>query len=186
VSAAVAAPAAELATLLADDIDDVSGVTIGAYAFTAYQAAYAPTYPGLALTDILTPEAAAAAPEMEKLCLFGQNAELHAIAEPLVGGFLAADPSTTRPWAELLAENTPGAAPFGVSVLVAQGESDELVRPDATADFVTRMCAAGQRVASTTYPTATHATVVIQALPDVRAWFAAAKKGETSRPLCNP
>ncbi|AYF99368.1 alpha/beta hydrolase [Protaetiibacter intestinalis] len=184
VAAAVAAPAAELATLLADDIDDVSGVTIGAYAFTAYQAAYEPTHPGLALTDILTPDAAAAAVKMEQLCLFGQNSELHAIATPLIGGFLAADPSTTQPWSDFLVENTPGAAPFGVPVLVVQGESDELVRPSATADFVTRMCAAGQRLAYVGYPTATHATIVIQALPDVRAWFLAAREGSTSRALC--
>lgn len=184
VSAAIAAPAADLATLLADDIDDVSGVTIGAYAFTAYQAAYAPTHPGLALTDILTPAGADEAARMEQLCLIGQNAELHAIAKPLIGSFLAADPSTTEPWAGFLAENTPGATSFGVPVFVVQGGADGLVRPSATADFVTRMCAAGERVASATYPTATHGTIVIQALPDVREWFRTAKAGGISRPPC--
>jgi pimeloyl-ACP methyl ester carboxylesterase len=184
VTGAVAAPAAELATLLADDIDDVSGVTIGAYAFTAYQAAYAPTHPGLELTSILTPDAAEAAAEMEQLCLFGQNSELHELAAPLVGSFLAADPSTTEPWAGFLAENTPGAESFGVPFLVVQGGSDELVRPAATSDFVTRMCAAGERMASADYPTATHGTIVIQALPDVREWFRSARDGETARETC--
>jgi len=40
-AAAVAAPAADLGTLLDDDIGNVSGVTIGSYAFAAYQQAYA-------------------------------------------------------------------------------------------------------------------------------------------------
>ena len=47
VRAALAAPAADLGTLLDDDIGDVSGVTIGSYAFAAYQQAYAAQYPGL-------------------------------------------------------------------------------------------------------------------------------------------
>ena len=184
VTAAVAAPAADLASLLDADIGDVSGVTIAAYAFTAYQAAYAPTHPGLALADILTPAAAEAAPKMAQLCLFGENSELHALAGPLVGGFLAADPATTAPWSRFLAENTPGASSFGVPVLVLQGGADALVRPTSTADFVSRMCADGQRVALAEYPTATHATIVIQSLPDVRAWFAAAATGATSRQPC--
>lgn len=185
VTVAVAAPAADLATLLADDIDDISGVTIGAYAFTAYQAAYAPTHPGLELTSILTPAAAEAAVKMQQLCLFGQNAELHELAQPLIGSFLSADPSTTEPWAGFLAENTPGAEPLGVPALVVQGGSDELVRPAATEGFVQRLCGQGERVASKSYPTATHGTIVIQALPDVRAWFSAARSGTTSLPVCS-
>ena len=47
-AAAVAAPAADLSALLDADIDDVSGVTIGSYAFAAYQSVYAARFPGLA------------------------------------------------------------------------------------------------------------------------------------------
>lgn len=184
VTLVVAAPAAELATLLADDIDDVAGVTIAAYAFTAYQAAYAPTHPGLELTSILTPEAAAAAAEMEQLCLFGQNSRLHELAQPLVGAFLASDPATTEPWATFLAENTPGGSPLGIPAFVVQGEADELVRPAATASFVQRLCDAGEQLAFASYPSATHGTIVIRALPDVRAWLAAAREGRVARPVC--
>lgn len=184
VTAAVAAPAADLATLLADDIDDVSGVTIGSYAFTAYQAAYAADYPGLTLDSILTPTAAEAAPKMEQLCLLGQNAELHDIAKPLVGHYLSGDPSTIEPWASLLQQNTPGGAPLGVPLLVVQGEADGLVRPAATKDFADGLCAQGEQVAFRGYKTATHGTIVIQALPDVRAWLKAARSGSTSEPIC--
>jgi acetyl esterase/lipase len=184
VTAVVAAPAADLATLLADDIDDVSGVTIGSYAFTAYQAAYAADYPGLALGSILTPAAAEAAPKMEQLCLLGQNEELHDIAKPLVGAYLSGDPSTTEPWASMLEENTPGASPFGVPVLIVQGAKDGLVRPAATEAFATRMCEQGDQVAFRSYPTATHGTIVIHALPDVRKWLKAARDGTTSEPIC--
>lgn len=184
VALAAAAPAADLATLLADDIGDISGVTIGAYAFTAFQAAYAPTHPGLELTSILTPEAAAVVPQMEQLCLLGQNAELHDLGKPLIGRFLSADPSTTEPWAGFLAENTPGAAPLGVPAFIAQGSKDGLVRPTATDAFVDRLCGQGDRVAYQRYPDATHATVVMAALTDVRAWFRAAMAGEESQQPC--
>ena len=184
VTAAVAAPAADLATLLADDIDDVSGVTIGSYAFTAYQADYASEHPGLALDSILTPEAAEVAPKMEQLCLFGQNAELHDLAKPLVGSYLSGDPSTTEPWAGFLEENTPGGTPLGVPLLIVQGEADELVRPAATKAFAERLCEQGERVAFHPYTTATHATIVIQALPEVRAWLKAARSGSDTQPSC--
>jgi len=185
VTAVVAAPAADLATLLADDIDDVSGVTIGSYAFTAYQAAYAAEYPGLSLDSILTPDAAAAAPKMEQLCLLGQNSELHDIAKPLVGSYLSGDPSTTEPWASLLQENTPGAAPLGVPLFIAQGEKDGLVRPAATEAFAKQLCAQGEQVAFHGYASATHGTVVIHAMPDVRTWLKSARSGDgPSQPIC--
>jgi len=184
VTAVVAAPAAELATLLADDIDDVSGVTIGSYAFTAYQAEYAGEHPGLALDSILTGEAAEVAPRMEQLCLFGQRSELHDLAKPLVGSYLRSDPSTTEPWASLLQQNTPGGAPLGVPLLVVQGEADSLVRPDATKAFAERLCRQGEQVAYRGYRDATHGTIVIQALPDVRAWLKTAHNGSPAEPTC--
>lgn len=45
-AAAVAAPAADLGTLLDDDIGDVSGVSLGSYAFQTYQSVYGPGTPG--------------------------------------------------------------------------------------------------------------------------------------------
>jgi pimeloyl-ACP methyl ester carboxylesterase len=170
---AVAAPAAELGSLLKDDIGGVSGVTIGAYAFDAFQRVYAPDDP-TALSTILTPAGAAATPKMANLCLFGQNRALHTIARPLVGHYLSGDPSTTPPWSEWLAENTPGATRIGVPILVAQGLSDTLVRPATTTEYVDRICAAGERVWYRQYGGINHALVAIRAVPLVRQWFRAA------------
>ena len=136
VAVAVAAPAVELGALLDDDIVDDSGVTLGAYSFQAYSSVYGPTTPGLDLTSIVTPEGIAAIPQMAELCLFGQHGELHAVAGPLVGKFLKADPSTVAPWSDLLEQNTAGASPIGVPMLVAQGEADALVEPATTQQYV--------------------------------------------------
>ncbi|HEY4226368.1 MAG TPA: lipase family protein [Pseudolysinimonas sp.] len=182
---AVAAPAAELGTLLNDDIGDVSGVTIGSYAFAAFQAAYATRYPGLSLGSILTPAGAAATPGMAELCLFGQNAALHRIATSLIGGYLLHDPSTAEPWATLLRENSAGASPIGAPVLVAQGLKDGLVKPSATTDYVTSLCAAGQTVDYRQYPDATHGTIAYDAGSAVRAWFSAALDGGAMTLTCS-
>ena len=69
-AAAVAAPAADLTALLSDHIDDISGVTIGSYAFDAYAQVYADR--GATIGSILTPEAQAILPEMNELCLLDE------------------------------------------------------------------------------------------------------------------
>ena len=183
-AAAVAAPAADLARLLDADIGDVSGVTIGSYAFVAYQNAYAPQVPGLQLNSILTDAGAAAAPLMNDLCLLGQNLQLHAIARPLVGGYLRSDPASTPPWSGFLAENTPGAAPLGVPLFVAQGSADTLVVPSATAAYVASACNRGERVTFRTYPGATHGTIANTAVPDVVAFFASTLADTPPAPTC--
>ncbi|MCP2032651.1 pimeloyl-ACP methyl ester carboxylesterase [Okibacterium sp. HSC-33S16] len=168
---AVAAPATDLAALLQADIVDVSGITIGAYALTAYASAYAGSLPPDPLSSILTSDGVSAAGRMSELCLLGQNNQLHAIARPLLGRFLAREPATTAPWDELLAQNKPHAGPLPVPLFVAQGESDTLVRPEVTAAFVLAQQAAGTAVTSHTYPRIGHGTVALVAIDDLLPWM---------------
>lgn len=169
---AVAAPATDLGELLNADISDISGVSIGAYAFTAYADAYASQLPSDPLATILTDAGAAAAPSMAALCLLGQNEQLHAIAKPLIGGFVAQDPATAPVWGELLAENSPSVAPLPMPLFVAQGAKDVLVRPEITAGYVATQQQAGTRVTSHVYPDEGHGGVALAALPDLMAWLA--------------
>ncbi|HVJ97383.1 MAG TPA: lipase family protein, partial [Acidimicrobiia bacterium] len=120
---AVAAPATDLAALLRDDIGDISGVTIGSYAFNAYEKVYGPTDQAASLEQFLTPAGVAATSKAADYCLFGQQKELHAITRPLIGKYLAREPSAVEPWKRWLEENTPGSAPINVPVFIAQGES---------------------------------------------------------------
>ena len=183
-AAAVAAPAADLGTLLDDDIGDVSGVTIGSYAFAAYQQAYAAQYPGLELTSILTDPGAAVTPTMAGLCLFGDNDKLHALATPLLGNYLRSDPRTTEPWSAILIENTPGAPPAGLPVFVVQGGADTLVIPSATEGYVAASCRAGARMTFRLYPTDTHGTIANTTMPDVLAFLAKGLAGTPAPSSC--
>ncbi len=181
---AVAAPATELGTLLDDHLTDASGVTIGSYAYAAYQAVYASQYPGLSLGTILTPDGVAATPSMAGLCLFGQYLDLRKIADPLIGKYVANDPAKTEPWATLLKETAPGASSTCASMFVAQGGADQLVKPASTSQYVAAICASGEHVTYRQYPGATHGSIATTASDDVIAFLAAAMNGQPPASTC--
>ncbi|CDK01824.1 Secretory lipase [Microbacterium sp. C448] len=168
---AVAAPAADLTALLDADIDDISGVTIGSYAFTAYAGVYGDSVAGAQLSDILTPAAVAAAPEMNDLCLLTHTKELHAIGQPLVGNFVLSDPTTTPPWDDLLAQNSAGSVAFDAPLYIAQGLKDTLIHPQDTRDFAKHEASLGIDVTLAEVPNATHATIAYFTLPGLMAWL---------------
>jgi acetyl esterase/lipase len=164
---AAAAPAADLIGLMGAHLDDISGVTIGSYAFTSY----AQVYPDAQLDSILTPEALEIVPRMNELCLLTHVGELHRIGEPLVGNFTVSDPTTTEPWATLLAENSAGGTAFSAPLFLAQGLRDELVIPDDTEQFAAAESALGMDVTYHEIPFATHGTVAYLALPAFLRWL---------------
>ena len=166
---AVAAPAADLAALLSDHIDDISGVTIGSYAFTAYAQVYADR--GATLDGILTPAAQAVVPEMNQLCLLSDMTQLHRIGQPVVGHFVTADPAAVEPWASILAENSAGGEGFSAPLFVAQGMKDTLVLPAATEQFVGNERTLGVDVEFHSINDADHGTVAYLALPALMAWL---------------
>ncbi|MFF2368962.1 alpha/beta fold hydrolase [Agromyces sp. NPDC058110] len=168
---AAAAPAADLTALMGSHLDDISGVTIGSYAFPAFASVYGPTVPGADLDDILTPAAIAASSEMNRLCLLENLDRLHEIGTPLIGDFFAHDPTTTEPWATLLAENSAGQRAIDAPVFIAQGADDELVLPADTATFVGHVRELGDDVDYDVVPLATHSTIAYLALPALDGWL---------------
>jgi len=167
---AVAAPAAELGALLHDDIDDDSGVTIGAYAFDAYAAVYESRVDDGDLATVMTPAGIAATPKMAGICLLDQK-KIHAIAKPLVGRYLTRNPEEVEPWKTLLRQNTPGGQRIGVPILVAQGADDTLVHPATTTEYVHRLCAGGEHVEYDTIAKTGHALVALRAVSKVMQFF---------------
>ncbi|ROR93509.1 alpha-beta hydrolase superfamily lysophospholipase [Salana multivorans] len=166
---ATAAPAADLTALLTSHLDDVSGATIGSYAFQAYAEAYADR--GARLDLVLTAGAEEILPRMNRLCLLDHLDELHRIAAPVVGAFYSADPATTAPWAGLLRENSAGTAAFDAPLLVAQGARDRLVLPADTERFVAHELALGIDVTYHRVEEADHGTIAYLALPALTSWL---------------
>ncbi|WP_426168903.1 alpha/beta fold hydrolase [Microbacterium sp. DWRC1-3] len=182
---AVAAPAANLNALMTDDIVNLSGVTIASFAIPAYEAAYAEQYGSEAITDVLTPAGLSATPDMAALCLLTQNAQIHAIADPLVGRYVRSDPATTEPWQTMLQENSAGNSPLRVPVFVGQGEADELVLPSATEGYVKLLCTQNTDVTFHRYPDVTHGLAAYAALPDLLLWLPTLGGGRPAADGCD-
>lgn len=168
---AVAAPAADLTSLMGSHLDDIQGVTIGSYAFQAFADVYGDTVEGAQLDTILSPEAIANLPVMNELCLLAHVPELHEIGGPVVGNFTTSDPTTTEPWATLLAENSAGAVAFDAPLFIAQGLKDQLVIPDDTKQFAEHEAALGIDVTYHEIPFADHGSVAYFSLPGMLSWL---------------
>lgn len=164
---AAAAPAANLIDLMGAHLDDISGVTIGSYAFTAFSE----VYPEAVLEDILTPDALQIVPTMNELCLLANIDELHRIGQPLVGNFTTANPTTTAPWQQLLTENSAGSVAFDAPLFVAQGLDDKLVVPQDTEDFVSHEASLGMDVTFHPISFADHGTIAYLAIPGLLKWL---------------
>lgn len=169
---AAAAPAADLTALMSAHLDDISGVTIGSYAFSAFSEVYE-SVPGTALATILTPQAVEIQPKMTALCLLTNIPELHAIGGSVVGAFTRVDPTTTAPWADLLVQNSAGASAFDAPLFIAQGLSDQLVVPTDTTAFVAHERALGLDVTYATVSIADHGSIAYLAIPDFLSWLTA-------------
>ena len=181
---AVAAPAAELGQLLTDHRDDVSGVTIGSYAFDSIVKIYGPKDPTVRLDGVLTQTGQDVLPKIAPRCLLGDISALHDIAEPAIGNFFAVDPATTEPWQSILVANTPGNAPIDVPILVTQGDADELVLPAATKDFVGKLCAGGEHVEYHTYSGIDHGLIGERSVPLLVPWLGQVMSGATPASTC--
>jgi acetyl esterase/lipase len=72
------------------------------------------------------------------------------------GPFLKVDPAKTEPWKEIMLRNTPGQAPAGAPVFIAQGTADTTVEPEITKRFSKALCAQGVRVSFVPLPGVTH------------------------------
>ena len=164
---AAAAPAADLIGLMGAHLDDISGVTIGSYAFTAYSE----VYPEAKLDGILTPRALTLVPEMNDLCLLQNTGDLHRIGEPLVGDFTTVDPTKTAPWQQLFTDNSAGATAFDAPLFLAQGGDDKLVVPADTEEFAQHEASVGIDVTFHPISFADHGTIAYLAIPGLLRWL---------------
>jgi len=102
-----------------------------------------------ALSTVLTPAGLELAALLDETCFGDDNAWP---APP----YLSADPTTTEPFASLLAANTAGTVATATPILMFQGDADTTI-PMAQSDvLLERLCAAGQVVERRILPGASH------------------------------
>jgi acetyl esterase/lipase len=154
VGVAAAAPATELATQMADDLNSAGGRNLTAMTLWSWQRVF-----GAAMERVLKPPAIPVVNLLAEECiesifdivLRGRT------ARSLVGSFLSVpNPLDVEPWRSLAARNTPGVLPSEIPIFLSQGADDKLVRPKVTKDYMAQLCRAGSRVRMILLPRVNH------------------------------
>jgi acetyl esterase/lipase len=154
VGVAAAAPATYLVELF-----DADQTTSSGYDLTAMTVLSWSRLENIPVTSVVEP---AAMPAFEKTahdCIesLAQFEAIEKAAKPLQSEqFLKVDPSKLEPWKGIMVRNSPGQAPAGAPVFIAQGTADTTVRPDITKRFGEALCAQGVRVSFVELPGVTH------------------------------
>ena len=179
---AVMAPPTELGTLLTDDEGEAAGIVLTSLALVSWSETYSDT----SLDDVVDPASLPMVRDLASRCIATTD-EGFSVAPDVVGleaGFLSTDPVTAPGWDRRLRENSPASTSRSVPLLIAQGMTDTLVRPEVTSAFVERQCAAGTVIAYHEYPGVGHFQVRAVAAPDVRDWLLARVGGDPDPSEC--
>jgi pimeloyl-ACP methyl ester carboxylesterase len=156
---AAVAPPANIKKILAMNVE--ADKRFGPYLALSYSR----FYPDITFEQALRPEALDAARQIVKLCCFlppEDQERIAALAATFDGPALATN------WSKALQarldENTPDGL-ITAPVVIAQGLSDIVVPPPATAAYVEERCAAGQRLEYWTFAGRDHITIVQPGTP---------------------
>jgi acetyl esterase/lipase len=136
VGVAAAAPATELAILMSDDFKTSGGKNLTAMTLWSWSRVFGA--PIDRVVDLLADDC------IESIF---DIVIRRRIERPLEQSFLSVkNIADVEPWRSLALSNTPGALPGGIPVFLAQGTSDDLVRPAVTQDYFQRLCKARSKV----------------------------------------
>ena len=170
VGVAAGAPPTNLVDLFKVNIE----TTVGKILISMALKSWSRVYDDASLDQIVTPAARPAVTRIAERCLYDPTQILASVPSSLLLGFtfLSTPPWETEPWEMILADNTPGATPTRVPMLVTQGDADPIMTPDVTAQFVNELCANGETVDYKVLPGVEHLDAGHIAAPDVAAWIA--------------
>lgn len=184
VGVAAAAPATELGTLLRDDLPTSGGKNLTAMTLWSWQRVFdAP------MDRVVRPDAIATVDALAATCLESpiDLLERAGPSDALDHSFLSVtDLTSLEPWSRLIAENTPGPLPAEIPVFIAQGDADQLVRPQVTRDYVDALCRHGSKVELDMVAGGTHGFIARDAAATAVAWMADRFAGKPAPSTCAP
>lgn len=170
VGVAAAAPATDLATLLADDLGSNGGRNLTAMTLWSWSRIF-----NAPIGRVVEPAALPIIDGLAGECIESIYDILRrrGPSRALDRAFLSVQNFyTTEPWRSLIAENTPGTLPQQIPVFLAQGGADQLVRPQVTHDYMQRLCQTGSRVRMIIQPTVGHGFIGRDSATSAVQWIA--------------
>jgi len=175
VGVAAAAPATYLIELLDTDKNSPSGKDITAWALLSWA-----RLENVPVTSLVEPDAMSTFEEVAKDCIqsLPQFEHIEHDERPLQHEkFLKINPTTVEPWRSMMEHNSPGQAPAGAPVFIAQGTADTTVNPEITTRFGEALCAQGTRVSFIRLPGVTHTFAARDSAGAALAWMTARFEG---------
>lgn len=179
--AAAVAPPTDLTRLLRATIDTVEGRVLAAMTLASWSVKYGVPLAGLVDRNVEQVIAA-----IRSYCVddLGEKFNLLAAQKPLEQRFLNYDPSTRRPWSSMLMENSRFAPASRVPLYIAQGTSDELVKPGVTLQYVRAACRQGVPVSYVPLKGKGHGGSIAAATPGAIKWLTDRLAGGPERSNC--
>ena len=154
VGVAAAAPATYLVELFNADKASAEGKELTAMTILSWS-----RLKNIPVRSIVEPAAMPAFERTARSCIesLAQFKAISRAEKPLqTMKFLKVDPAKTQPWKGIMLRNSPGQAPAGAPVFIAQGTADTTVEPAITKRFAKALCAQGVRVSFVSLPGVTH------------------------------
>jgi pimeloyl-ACP methyl ester carboxylesterase len=169
VGVAAAAPATALVTLMGDDFKTSGGKNLTAMTLWSWSRIY-----GAPIDQVVLPEAISTVDQLADECIesiFDIMARRRT-EKPLEQHFLSVpNIAVVEPWRSLAIRNSPGTLPTGIPLFLAQGTTDDIVRPDVTRAYMQRLCGAGGKVAMMWVPGVGHGFVARDSADQAVAWM---------------
>jgi acetyl esterase/lipase len=144
VGVAAAAPATDLVALMGDDFNTTGGKNLTAMTLWSWSRVF-----GAPIDRVVVPEAITTIDRLADECIESifDIAARRRTERPLEQNFLSVQNiATVEPWRSLAQRNTPGVLPRGIPLFLAQGTTDDLVRPEVTRGYFDRSCKGGIKV----------------------------------------
>jgi acetyl esterase/lipase len=139
------------------------------------------------LTQVVEPAAMSAFEQTARDCI-ESVAEFEAIEKaesPLTREkYLKVNPAKAEPWEGIMQHNSPGQAPAGAPVFIAQGTADTTVNPAITKRFGEALCAQGVRVSFVELPGVTHTFAARDSANAALNWMNDRFRGEPAPSSC--
>jgi len=143
VGVAAIAPPTDLATLVADDLTERAGRVLTSYAVWSWSHVF-----GYDMRKVVDPRAVWIVDTVARECILTnlQSYRVAFVTLGLTSRFVSDNVYRAPPWSTQMAANDATAMPASIPLLVAQGQSDIIVRPATTQRYVSAACKRGQKV----------------------------------------
>jgi acetyl esterase/lipase len=169
VGVSAAAPATSLVTLMGDDFKSSGGKNLTAMTLWSWSRVY-----GAPIDNVVVPAALPTVDRLSNECIESifDILERRQTEKPLEQQFLSVpNIATVEPWRSLAMRNTPGTLPPQIPLFLAQGTTDNIVRPEVTRGYMQRQCKAGGKVAMMWVPNVGHGFVARDSADAAVGWM---------------